>query len=344
MKIAVAMSGGVDSSVAAALLKKAGHEITGLTMQLADGSRSEADAAVVARCLDIPHRVIDLREVFADRVIDPFCREYRAGRTPNPCIWCNACIKFGALWEEAVKLGAEALATGHYARVEKDGGAYFLKKGTDATKDQSYFLYRLSQEQLARTVFPVGGLSKPEVRKMAADLGLPSVSRPESNEICFIPDNDHAAFLESYMREPSPPGPILDASGRTLGRHRGIASYTIGQRKGLGIAAPEPLYVTAIRPEDNAVIAGARQDTYGAELVAAGLHWISIAPPRRPVNLRARIRYRHAAADAVVTPLENDAFSVKFNEPQMAITPGQAVVFYQGDKVVGGGTIMKRGS
>jgi tRNA-specific 2-thiouridylase len=257
---------------------------------------------------------------------------------------CNRYIKFGALWEEAVKLGAESLATGHYARIEKDeSGKFLLKKAADKNKDQSYFLYRLAQEQLGRAVFPVGDLTKREVRKIAAELGLPAVSRPESHEICFIPDNDHAAFLESYIREPSLPGPVLDGSGRTLGWHRGIASYTIGQRKGLGIAAPEPLYVTAIDSARNAVIAGAKEETYGTELIAAGLNWISIAPPRRPISVRAKIRYRHAEAGAVVMPREDDTVSVRFNEPQMAITPGQAVVFYDGDTVVGGGTIMKRG-
>ncbi len=344
MKVAVAISGGVDSLVAAALLKKAGHDVTGVTMKVTGDSRPEIAAAAVARRLGIPHRVIDLRDVFRSRVIDYFCGEYRRGRTPNPCIVCNACIKFGALWEEAEKTGSEALATGHYARIERDGGKYLLKKGRDKKRDQSYFLYLLTQEQLGRTFFPVGGLTKREVKKIAADLGLPAVSRPESREICFIPDNDHAAFLESYTGESFTPGPILDETDRTLGRHRGIASYTVGQRKGLGIAAPEPLYVTAIDSTRNAVVAGPKENTYSTELVADCLHWISVAPPCLPMGVKAKIRYRHAEADAVVAPRAGGTVSVKFNEPQMAVTPGQAVVFYRGDMVVGGGTIIKKGS
>ena len=344
MKIAVAMSGGVDSSVTAALLKETGHDVVGVTMKLTDDSRAEVDAADAARLLDIPHHTIDLREVFARSVIDYFCREYQAGRTPNPCVMCNRYIKFGALWEEAVILGAEVLATGHYARVEKDiGGRYLLKKAFDKNKDQSYFLYLLSQEQLGRTLFPLSALTKDKVKKIAAELGLPSANRPESREICFIPGNDHAAFLESYMGVVSSPGPVLDEAGRALGRHRGIASYTIGQRKGLGIAAPEPLYVTAIRPENNAVIAGIKEQAYGTELVAGDINWIAIAPLARPLKLKARIRYRHPEALATLTPQDDNTVHVKFDEPQMAITPGQSVVFYDGDTVIAGGTIIKRG-
>jgi tRNA-uridine 2-sulfurtransferase len=346
MKIAIAMSGGVDSSVAAALLKEAGHEVTGVTMRITDDSRAGTDAADIAGRLGIPHRVIDLRDIFAEKIIDYFCGEYGMGRTPNPCILCNRYIKFGALWEEAEKLGAELLATGHYARTEKDdsGRYHLLKKGRDANKDQSYFLCQLTQEQLGRTMFPVGNLTKGEVRKIAAELGLPANSRPESQEICFIPDNDQAGFLESHVPKHARSGPILDEAGRTLGRHRGIASYTIGQRRGLGIAAAAPLYVTAIEADRNAIIVGTKEQTYGSELIAGGLNWIAINAPEHPIQVKAKIRYRHAEAEATVMPQDDDTVSVKFVEPQAAITPGQAVVFYDGDKVAGGGTIIKRGS
>jgi tRNA-specific 2-thiouridylase len=344
MRVAVAMSGGVDSSVAAALLKQAGHDVSGVTMIITDDHRAATDAADIARRLGIPHRVIDLREIFARRVIDYFCREYGVGRTPNPCILCNRYIKFGALWEEVEKTGAEMLATGHYARIEKENdGRYILKKGRDARKDQSYFLCQLTQEQLGRTLFPVGEMTKDEVKKLAAEMGLPAVNRPQSQEICFIPDNDHARFLESCQPELGRPGPIRDEGGKTLGQHRGIATYTIGQRQGLGVAAAGPLYVIGIEPGQNAVIAGTREQTYGTELTAGGLNWITISPPERPIKTKAKIRYRHAEAEAMVTPQDDRTVQVRFNEPQMAITPGQAIVFYDGEKVAGGGTIIKRG-
>ncbi len=344
MKIAIAMSGGVDSSVAAALLKEAGHEVGGVTMQITDSSRAGKDAAEIAGRLGIPHRVIDLRDIFAEKIIAYFCGEYGRGRTPNPCIPCNKYIKFGALWEEAATTGAEMLATGHYARIEQDSrGRYLLKKGRDTNKDQSYFLCQLTQGQLGRTMFPVGNLTKDEVRKIAAELGLPTASRPESQEICFIPDNDHARFLEKYAPQADRPGAILDGAGRTLGRHRGIGSYTIGQRRGLGIAAAAPLYVTDIEPDRNAIIVGTKEQTYGTELIAGGLNWISIDTPEHPIQVKAKIRHRHAEAEATVEPQEDDAVYVKFAEPQAAITPGQAIVFYDGDKVLGGGTIIKRG-
>ena len=342
MKVAIAMSGGVDSSVAAALLKQAGHDVIGMTMRLVDSDRSEAaiaDAREVAGRLGIPHHVIDLRDVFASRVIAPFCEEYVRGRTPNPCIVCNSEIKFGVLREKAAALGADHIATGHYARAE----GWSLKKGTDDRKDQSYFLCRLTREQLSHTIFPVGCLTKQEVRRLAADLGLPVASRPESQEICFIPGDDHAAFVRDYLGQPSLPGPILDEAGQILGEHRGIASYTIGQRRGLGIAAAEPLYVTAIRPERNAVVVGTREKTFTESLIAGDLNWIN-GPPSVPVELKARVRYRHPEAAAMVTPLDNDTVYVKFSAPQMAVTPGQTIAFYDGETVLGGGTILRQGS
>jgi tRNA-specific 2-thiouridylase len=343
VKIAVAMSGGVDSSVAAALLKEAGHEVTGVTMRVTDDPQSAINAADIAVRLGIPHQVIDLRDIFAEKIIDDFCGEYGRGRTPNPCVLCNRYIKFGALWEEAKKAGAEMLATGHYARVEKDAdGRYLLKKGRDKSKDQSYFLGQLTQEQLSRTMFPLGHLTKDEVRKIAEELGLPATSRPDSQEICFVPDGDIAGFLGKRTPDYARQGTILDEGGRTIGRYRGIAAYTVGQRRGLGIAFAEPLYVTAIAAEENAIIVGNKKQIYGTELTAGGLNWITIEAPEGPLKLKARIRYRHAEAAATIIP-QDDNVRVEFMTPQAAITPGQMIVFYDGDKVAGAGTIIKRG-
>jgi tRNA-specific 2-thiouridylase len=347
VKIAIAMSGGVDSSVAAALLKQAGHDVIGVTMLLSANNSGAADAREVAGRLDITHHTIDLRDEFARRVIAPFCEEYARGRTPNPCVVCNREIKFGLLREKAAALGADHIATGHYAQVERNESTheYRLKKGADARKDQSYFLCRLTQDQLAHTMFPVGRLTKPEVRRLAAEMGLPVASRPESQEACFIPGGDYAAFVKDFLRQPSPPGPILDGAGNILGEHRGVVSYTIGQRHGLGIAASFPgrIYVTAIRPERNAVVLGTREETFADDLVAGDLSWIAGQPPEYPVELKARVRYRHPEAAATVMPLEDGTLYVKFAEPQMAVTPGQTIAFYEGDYVIGGGTILRKG-
>jgi tRNA-specific 2-thiouridylase len=349
MKVVVAMSGGIDSSVAAALLKEEGHEVVGATMQVVStgnqATGAEIYAGEAAQGLGIPYHVIDLRDTFDRRVVADFCREYSRGRTPNPCVRCNRDIKFGALWERAAEMGADFIATGHHARVERDekSGRYLLKKGADKQKDQSYFLCRLTQEQLSRVMFPVGHLTKNKVRQIAGELGLTAADRPESQEICFIPDNDYAGFLESHIPGTARPGPILDSEGNIVGEHRGIVYYTVGQRKGLGIAAAEPMYVTAIDAERNAVIVGNKEQTYGTELTAGDLNWIAKNPPELPFKAKARVRYRHAEAEASVTPLGNNSVYVKFTEPQMAITPGQTIVFYEGDTVIGGGTIMKHG-
>jgi len=338
------MSGGVDSSVAAALLKEAGYEVTGITMRTTDDRRAETDAADIAERLGIAHQVIDLREVFREKIIDYFCGEYGRGRTPNPCVLCNRNIKFGAMREEAAKTGAEMFATGHYARIEENSrGRYILKKGRDRNRDQSYFLCRLTQEQLSHTLFPAGEMTKDEVRKKAAELGLPAATRPESQEICFIPDNDHAAFVARYAAETGRPGPIINDEGRTLGRHAGLARYTVGQRKGLGIAAAEPLYVTDIEPASNTVVVGTKEKIYDTELIANNINWIAIEAPGRPIPVKAKIRYRHEEVEATVEPRGDSTVYVKFSLPQAAITPGQTVVFYDGDKMLGGGTIVKRG-
>ena len=357
VKVVVAMSGGVDSSVTAALLKEEGYQVIGATMQiwpsneLADeadkfggccGLDAVSDAKRVAYRLGIPHYVMNFRDIFAQKVIANFCREYSLGRTPNPCIRCNEYIKFDALLGRAKELDADFVATGHYARIERDevSGRYLLKKGVDRRKDQSYVLYVMTQNQLRHALMPLGGFTKERARQIARELGLPVADKTESQEICFIPDDDYTRFLKEYMPQAAQPGPILDRDGNTLGEHRGILSYTVGQRKGLGISAREPLYVVAIDRERNAIIVGTKREVYGDELIAADLNWIAMEPPKQPIELKAKIRYRHREADAVITSLVNgDKAHVKFKQPQMAITPGQAIAFYHKDTVVGGGTI-----
>jgi tRNA-specific 2-thiouridylase len=350
MKVMVAMSGGVDSSVAAVLLKEQGHEIVGATMLLRPISGDEvaadtaaADATKVAEKFGFPHYFFDFREIFTSTIIDDFCREYSIGHTPNPCVLCNRQIKFGVLWEKAREMGADFLATGHYARIEQNSNRWLLKKGTDHKKDQSYFLYRLTQEQLSHTIFPLADLTKEKVKQMAQEMNLPAVSRPESQEICFIPDNDYAGFLKKRLFPMVMRGPIIDGTGKKLGDHQGIMNYTIGQRKGLGITSAEPWYVTRIDATNNTITVGTKEDTYNDELVAEGLNWITISTPDIPLDVKAKIRYRHQEADAVVTPFGENEAHVKFAVPQMAITPGQSVVFYDGDTVLGGGIIIKQG-
>jgi tRNA-uridine 2-sulfurtransferase len=346
MKIAVAMSGGVDSSVAAALLKNQGHKVFGVTMQLSVHPGADAavtDARKVAEKLGIPHYVLDFRQEFADTVIAYFYREYTAGRTPNPCVLCNRQIKFGALRENVKKMGADSLATGHYATVDQSNGRFLLKKGTDLKKDQSYFLYRLTQEQLGHTLFPLAALTKDKVKDIAREMDLPTAYRQESQEICFIPDNNYAGFLREHAQANACPGPITDGAGKRLGEHNGIFNFTIGQRKGLGIAAAEPLYVTGIDATANAITVGGKEAVYADELIARDLNWVAFPHPLQPFKASARIRYRHQEVEAFITPRDNDKVHVKFTSPQMAITPGQSIVFYDGDRVIGGGTILKQG-
>ena len=360
MKVVVAMSGGVDSSVTAAILKQQGYQVIGVTMQIWPSDRQAydvgrfggccgldavEDAKRVAYKLGIPHYVMSFRDIFAQKVIAHFCREYSLGRTPNPCIRCNQYIKFDALLERAKGLGADFVATGHYARIEKNeaDGRYLLKKGIDRRKDQSYVLYPITQEQLKHTLLPIGSFTKERVRELAREQELPAAAKPESQEICFIPDNDYPKFLKEYIPQAAKPGPILDKEGHILGKHKGILSYTVGQRKGLGTSAKEPLYVIAIEQERDTIVVGSKQDVYKNELMASELNWITIAKPKQPITVKAKIRYLHQEAEAAITPLDEDKVYIKFKEPQMAITPGQAIVFYDGDTVVGGGTIEPAG-
>lgn len=352
----VSMSGGVDSSIAAALLKEKGYEVIGVTMNLFSlpreycesenlrsccGWKAVEDAHRVATILGIPHYVADLRKDFEKKVIADFCEQYALGRTPNPCIRCNQFLKFETLMERAKKLEADFLATGHHARVEYDSQRkrYILKKGKDKDKDQSYFLYPLTQKQLSRTLMPVGYFTKDEVREKAQKMGLPVAKKPESQEICFIPDNDYAGFLQSRMSEAFRPGAIVNLENEVLGQHNGIAHFTIGQRKGMGIAAPYPLYVLEIKSDKNAVVVGPNDKLYKKKLLASQIHLISMEKIREPLSIKAKIRYKHQEAKALLIPLESGKASVEFEKPQRAITPGQSVVFYDGDVVIGGGII-----
>jgi len=356
-RVVVAMSGGVDSSCAAALLKEHGYEVIGVTMQIwpSENLAAEVDtlggccsleavqeARAVAGKLGIPHYVMNFRRVFEQKVIGDFCREYARGRTPNPCIRCNQFIKFDALLMRAKALDADFIATGHYARIEPDpsGNRFFLRKGVDPKKDQSYVLYVMTQESLQHTLMPLGRYTKEQVRQMARQWRLPVADRPESQEICFIPDDDYAAFVEKRIKEASQPGPILDRRGRKLGEHKGILFYTVGQRKGLGISSSEPLYVVKIDREKNTLIVGREEDVYADELEAEHVNYISKDHLREPIQVRARIRYNMEEAPATVSFLFNSRVRVRFSRPQRAITPGQAVVFYQDDIVLGGGTIV----
>lgn len=353
MKIVVGMSGGVDSSVAAALLKQQGHDVTGVTMKIWSGEAAAvtgrhgcygpadtediADAARVAASLGIPHHVIDLTGDYKHEVLDYFCDEYLAGRTPNPCVRCNHLIKFGVLVTKARQHGLafERFATGHYARVEHDPatGRYLLQKARDAKKDQSYYLSALTQEQLSMCLFPLGDMTKDEVRRLALDFGLDVARKPESQDFAEM-------GYESLLPGQGKPGPVVDAAGKVLGTHRGIQFYTIGQRKGLGIASEKPLYVVAIDAASNTVTVGGREQVYASECAISGINWISVAAIAAPTRFRVKIRYAHQEADATVTPLPGgDSVHVQFDTPQLAIAPGQTAVFYDGNTVAAGGTI-----
>ncbi len=345
MKIAVAMSGGVDSSVAAALLKEQGHEVIGLTMRLfaADcpgGGSAVRDATLVAAHLGIPHHVLDLEQEFRQLIIDDFIAEYCSGRTPNPCVRCNRFVKFGLLLDGARRHGAEFLATGHYARIHVDcDGIRHLRVAANRSKDQSYFLYTLSQERLARVVFPLGEMaSKDEVRDHARRFHLPVADKGDSQEVCFIPNDDYVSYLEGNGCVDRTGGEIIHVSGRVLGRHQGTHRYTIGQRRGLGIAWSEPLYVVGIDAARGRIVVGEEPRVYAQGLEAQEVGWI-IAPVEDAFEASCKIRYRHQPVPCRVVLLPEGGCRVLFHEPLKAVTPGQSVVFYRDDEVLGGGMI-----
>jgi tRNA-specific 2-thiouridylase len=369
MRIVVAMSGGVDSSVAAALLAEQGHDVIGVSMQLYPSTpRDEApglvvgrsgqvttavekwgtcctiddlyDARRVAATIGIPHYIVNFESQFGEHVISNFVREYVSGRTPIPCSHCNSDLKFAELLDRARAYDADRLATGHYARIVADGsGRYRLYRGADTSKDQTYFLFSLTQDQLARAAFPVGELDKDTVREHARRLNLHVTAKPDSQEICFVPDGDYAAFVERKAPEAARPGTIVNHEGRVLGTHAGVHRYTIGQRKGLGLSTSEPLYVLEIKPDSAQVVVGSRDSLGRAQLTASEVNWVSGVAPSDWLRISAQIRHRHAAAPARVRRTVEGRAEVEFDAPQTAITPGQAVVFYDGDEVLGGGWI-----
>ena len=355
-RIVVAMSGGVDSSVAAALLHEQGFEVIGVTLQLwgkdvcaSSGTRlccsvrDAMDAKAVAKRLGIRHEVLELVEAFRSHVIDYFIDSYRDGLTPNPCIACNDHIKFGELLAHAQALEADAVATGHYARIGYDetSGRYVLKRSAAPEKDQSYVLFNLTQDQLSRSRFPIGELTKPQVRELARSLGFETAEKPDSQDVCFVRDRNKDGFLRRELKTGDEPGPITDAQGRVLGTHRGLLGYTIGQREGLGIVVGKPMYVIAIDKPSNRLVVGEREDLLKRAFTVERVNWVSIAPPAEPLRASVKIRSRHEASAATMTPGARETVRVEFDVPQPAITPGQAAVFYDGDVVLGGGWIQR---
>jgi tRNA-uridine 2-sulfurtransferase len=354
MRIVIAMSGGVDSSVAAALLAREGHEVIGLSMQLYDASGSAGgdrafgtcctiddlhDARRVAARIGIPHYIVNFEREFADTVISNFVSEYSSGRTPIPCVHCNGDLKFATLVARAEGLGAEFVATGHYARVDLDPvtGRYLLERGLDRAKDQSYFLFTLTQDQLSHAMFPVGHLDKATVREQARELGLSVADKRDSHEICFVASGEHASFIDTHA--PALSGAIRDVQGSVVGRHAGVHRFTIGQRKGLGLSSPIPLYVVGIDATEKTVTVGPKEALERDGLTASGVNWIAGVAPPAGTRVTAQIRYRHREAAASIEPLDGNRVRVAFDQPQSAVAPGQAVVMYDGDSVVGGGWI-----
>ena len=348
--VCIAMSGGVDSAGAALLLCQQGYEVSGVTMHLhsckdrpglCSSGKDIEMARSVAASIGIPHTVLDLSARFQESVMDHFVSEYVNGRTPNPCVDCNREIKFGALLDWALEQGADALATGHYARVSYDEntGRWLLLRGRDHRKDQSYFLYQLTQHQLSHLILPVGDYEKPALRALAAEAGLVNADKADSQDICFVPDGDYMAFLQEYGGVVPVPGDFVDESGRVLGRHKGLERYTPGQRKGLGVSVGEPVYVLRKDLASGTVILGPNSALFTRELIADRVNWISIPELTAPLTVTAKTRYSQSEATAILEPLPNGQVRVLFDEPQRAVTAGQAVVFYHGEIVVGGGTI-----
>ena len=353
-KALIAMSGGVDSSVAAYLIKSKGYDCIGCTMKLYDNedigiSRSRTccslddveDARSVAYKIGMPYYVFNFSDGFREKVIEKFVRSYESGATPNPCIDCNRYMKFDKLYERAKILGCEYIVTGHYARVEYDGERYILKKALDETKDQSYVLYSLTQEQLAHTLFPLGSMRKTDVREIAEKNGFINADKPDSQDICFVPNGKYAEFLEYYRGKTYPAGDFLSADGVVLGKHKGIVRYTVGQHKGLGISTDEPLYVKKINMSDNTVILGRESELYSRDVIVCDFNWISGVAPRGEIRCKAKVRYRQKEQWATVMPIEDATVKIVFDEPQRAVTPGQAAVLYDDDIVLGGGTVVK---
>lgn len=354
-RILVAMSGGVDSSVAAKLLVDAGHEVAGVTLKLFSGDDIDAenakrtccalsdveDARRVAYKLGIDHFVYNFRDLFAEKVMKGFVNSYLRGETPNPCIDCNRFIKFDKLIERALLLGYDYVATGHYSNIERDEttGRYLLKRGLDRTKDQSYVLYSMTQEQLAHTLFPLGNMDKVEVRRIAEEAGLINARKPDSQDICFVPDGDYPAFIERAVPGTVKPGSFVDTEGKPIGEHKGITHYTIGQRRGIAVAFGKPMYVVAKDAEKNTVTLGEDEDLRASSLEAYDFNLISVEFLSGPIQIQAKIRYNQTEQDATLIPEENGTYRVDFARPQRAIAPGQAVVCYMGDTVIGGGTI-----
>jgi len=355
-KVVVGMSGGVDSSVAAYLLKEEGYEVIGVTMQIWQDEEACAteenagccglsavdDARRVAQALDIPYYVMNFKSEFKKQVIDYFIEEYLAGRTPNPCIACNRYVKWESLLKRSLDIGADFIATGHYARiVSLPNGRDTLKKSKTTEKDQTYALYNLTQEQLKHTLMPVGAYTKEQIREIAAQIHLPVARKPDSQEICFVPDHDYARFIEENTNQKIIEGNFVTSQGEIIGRHKGITHYTVGQRKGLNLSMGHPVFVTAIRPETNEVVIGENEDVFAGGLLCSQLNFMSISDFPGEMQATAKIRYNHKGASCMIRRTGKDKAECWFDEPQRAITPGQAVVFYDGDLVIGGGTILR---